>query len=219
MSIQSESGKTVMSEREPFINTNNLSHKVTAVVASVMCSLMLGCAQAEAPASKSQALKVGEPQSLLIQGYNYTDDYIDSFTVNGQGGGNVFVSGPASGGGKSVCCMTYRPGTPLPIKLKVRWVSGYCIERVKNPYPYGKPYHDQRRHLWREADAHASDLSNGRPRALEVHIYPDNHVEAAITEGDSEPRVSLPRTANYERLGVTHNYPNCTNDQLQQSEQ
>ncbi len=202
------------------MKSKNQCSKVTAIGAvGIMSVLILGCAQAEAPPSAPSAFNLGEPQSLLIQGYNYTDDYIDSFTVNGQGGGNLFVSGPSSGGGGSVCCVSYRLGTPLPIKLKVRWVGGYCIERVKNPYPYGKPFYDNRRSLWRESEALAQDLSNGKPRALEVHIFPNGHVEAAITEGDSDPRVILPRAANYERPGVTHNYPNCTDDQLQKSRQ
>ena len=203
------------------INSNNQVSKTTPTVVMLMSALVLGCAQAEAPGSTASkpVIKYGEPASLLIQGYNYTDDYIDSFTVNGQGGGNIFVSGPSSGGGGSVCCVSYRPGTPLPIKLKVRWVGGYCIQRVMSPYPYGKPYYDNRRSLWLEADAQAVDLSNGKPKALEVHIFPDGHVEAAITEGDSDPRVILLRTAKYERPGVTHNYPKCTDDQIKQSGQ
>ncbi|MDO9238159.1 MAG: DUF3304 domain-containing protein [Aquabacterium sp.] len=203
------------------INSNNKGSRATPTAVMLVCALVLGCAQAEAPGSAASkpVIKYGEPASLLIQGYNYTDDYIDSFTVNGQGGGNIFVSGPSSGGGGSVCCVSYRPGTPLPINLKVRWVGGCCIQRIMSPYPYGKPYYDNRRSLWREADALAVDLSNGKPKALEVHIFPDGHVEAAITEGDSGPRLILLRTAKYERPGVTHNYPKCTDDQLKQSGQ
>lgn len=86
------------------------------------------CAQTpKSMASKSAPL--GEPVGLLIEGYNYTDDYISSFTVNGQGGGNLFVSSPTAGGGKSVCCVSYTPGTLLPMKVKVRWVTDYCLDR------------------------------------------------------------------------------------------
>ena len=201
------------------INSSNQGSKVAAITACITGVLLLGCAQAEAPQASSPDVKLGEPQSLLIQGYNYTDDYIYSFTVNGQGGGNLFVSGPESGGSGSVCCVSYRPGTPLPIKLKIRWVGGYCVERVKNPYPYGQPFHDHRRSLWREAEAQAVDQSKGKPKALEVHIFPDGHVEAAITQGYSPPRLILQRTAGYERPGVTRNYLNCTDDQLKQSGQ
>ena len=201
---------------------------IKAWAASLACALLLGCAQAEAPgiagaapvaSPASRSASLGETVPLLIQGYNYTDDVINSFTVNGQGGGRLYVSGPSSGGGGSVCCVSYRPGTPLLIKLSVRWVSGYCMERVKNPYPYGEPYRDHRRSLWREAEALAVDLSNGKPRALEVHIFPDGHAEAAITEGHSPPRLILLDNEKGERPGVQHNYARCTDDQLKNSGQ
>ena len=203
------------------IISNKPNSQPAATAVMLVCALVLGCAQAEAPGSVASkpVIKYGEPASLLIQGYNYTDDVIVSFTVNGQGGGLLYVSGPSSGGGGSVCCVSYRPGTQLPIKLKVRWVGGYCIQRVMSPYPYGKPYYDNRRSLWREAEAQAVDLSNGKPKALEVHIFPDGHVEAAVTQGYSSPRLSLPDDETGERPGVTHNYPKCTDDQIKQSGQ
>ncbi|MDO9238160.1 MAG: DUF3304 domain-containing protein [Aquabacterium sp.] len=203
------------------INSNNQGSRATPIAVMLVCALVLGCAQAEAPGSTASTpvTKYGEPASLLIQGYNYTDDYIDSFTVNGQGGGNVSPSGPYTGGGGGVCCVSYRPGTPLPIKLKVRWVAGYCIQRVMSPYPYGKPYYDNRRSLWREADALAVDVSKGEPRALEVHFYPDGHLEAAISDGNTHTRLNLQVDEKGERPGVTHNYPKCTDDQIKQSGQ
>lgn len=184
--------------------------------ASVMSALLLGCAQAEAPQASSAAVKLGEPQSLLIQGYNYTDDYIDSFTVNGQGGGNVRPSGPYTGGGGGVCCVSYSPGTPLPIKLKIRWVGGYCIEYETSKYGKTNAY---RKGIWREAVALAEDISSGKPRTLEVHFYADGHLEAAISDGNSPARLKLQVDDKGERPGVQHNYPNCTDDQLKQSRQ
>lgn len=155
----------------------------------------------------------GMSDALMIQGYNYTNDYIDSFTVNGQGGGNLFVSGPSSGGGKSVCCISYTPGMPLPIRLKVRWVGAYCMEYETSPYGRTNSY---RRSLWRESEAQAIDLSEGRPRALEVHIFPDGRIEAAITRGHSRPRLILPEDDQGGRPGVKNIYSDCTNDQLKQ---
>ena len=198
----------------PMINSSNQDRKVAAIAACITGALLLGCAQAEAPQASSPAVKLGEPQSLLIQGYNYTDDVIDSFTVNGQGGGRLYVSGPSSGGGGSVCCVSYRLGTPLPIKLKVRWMGGYCLEFETSKYGRKNVY---RKGLWREAEALAVDMSDGKPKALEVHIFPDGHVEAAITQGYSDPRMIFSRTDSYERPGVVQNYLNCTDDQLNQS--
>lgn len=180
--------------------------------ACVLAGIGTGCAAGGTASSSTSATRQGEPIGLLIQGYNYTDDYIDSFTVNGAGGGNVFASGPLSGGGGSVCCFTYVPGTLLPIKLKVRWTSNYCLYKKTNQY--GETY-ENRRSIWKEADALLTQPPQGNPQALEVHFYPDGHVEAAITEGYSPPRLKLARDDQLQRIGVKHDYPWCTDEQLQ----
>ncbi len=178
-----------------------------ALMGWVAASISLqGCA-ADAPTVPQ---RTGEPVSLLIQGYNYTDDYIESFTVNGQGGGNIFESGPLSGGGGSVCCLSYIPGTPMPIRLKVRWTSSYCTVSTTNQY--GETY-VWRRPRWSEAVALVERLPEGLPRALEVHFYRDGRVEAAITQGYSVPRLKLPRDENGRRPGANHDYPPCTDEQ------
>jgi hypothetical protein len=56
-----------------------------------LLAAMTGCSRAK-------------PVGLAIEGYNYTNRFIDSFTVtdedgNGAWGGNVFLSSPTSGGG------------------------------------------------------------------------------------------------------------------------
>lgn len=188
-----------------------------ATLATLTCMTLIltGCAQSGSPDKSrvTERLSVNA-DFLLIQGYNYTHDHINNFTVDGQGGGNLYVSGPTSGGGGSVCCASYPRGTPMPIKLKIRWVGSYCMWREKNPYPFGQPYHDKRIDLWQEAEALAVDLSAGKPRALEVHIFPDGHVEAAITQGYSHPRMILADDHRGLRPGVQHTYPDCTPDQL-----
>ena len=170
----------------------------------LVAALLPGCMAAE-------PVRPGEPVALLIQGYNYTDDYIESFTVNGQGGGNVFESGPDSGGGGSVCCASYLPGTPLPIKLKVRWTSGYCLYTHTNKY--GETY-TRRRPRWSEQDVLVDRPPEGEARALEVHFFPDGHVEAAITEGHSPPRLKLARDADYNRPGAQRPRPPCSAEDL-----
>jgi hypothetical protein len=157
-----------------------------------------------------------EAQGLLIQGYNYTDAYIDSFTVNGAGGGNIFVSSPTSGGGGSVCCYSFNPHSLRPIQLKIRWAASYCMEHKANPYAFGPRFVDERKTLWREAQVPLSAVST-QAMALEVHFYPDGHVEAAVTPGYSPPRLKLPITADEQRPGVSSNVPPCSHDQLQQS--
>jgi hypothetical protein len=167
------------------------------------------------PAEPVESRLAVDARSLLIQGYNYTDDYIDSFTVDGQGGGNLYVSGPTSGGGGSVCCASFVRGTPMPVKLKVRWSAAYCMVYETNVFGRTSSY---RKGLWKEAEALLVDLSQGKPRALEVHIFPDGHVEAAITPGYSRPRLVLPRTEQYRRPGPPKSYPDCTDEQRQQNQ-
>jgi len=51
----------------------------------LMAGVLTGC-QAE------------QKKMLGITGYNYTNRYIDGFSVNGQGGGNVLISEDHAGG-------------------------------------------------------------------------------------------------------------------------
>ncbi|QBQ38021.1 DUF3304 domain-containing protein [Pseudoduganella plicata] len=56
---------------------------------------MAGCTPnnpAAADNANSTAQRSNEPVMLSITGYNYTNRHIESFSVNGQGGGNIYVS-------------------------------------------------------------------------------------------------------------------------------
>lgn len=117
--------------------------------------------------------------ALEINGFNYTDLYIDSFEVNGQGGGNLFVSSPTSGGGGGVCCVSFSPGSKLPIKLNIKWTR------------------DQKR--WCEKEAFVTGTVPANPRHLGVHFFPDGHIEAEITEHYAEPKLKLERAFREER--------------------
>ncbi|MFY0574604.1 DUF3304 domain-containing protein [Cystobacter fuscus] len=62
-----------------------------------------------------------ESMPLTIHGANYTDLYIEDFSVDSVGGGNIFVSSPDSGGGKSACCLRWFPGVRLPFPVEIEW--------------------------------------------------------------------------------------------------
>lgn len=162
-----------------------------------------------------EATEQPKAQGLVIQGYNYTDMFIDSFTVNGAGGGNIFVSSPTTGGGGSVCCFSFNPSATRPILLKIRWAAAYCMEHKANPYSFGPRFVDERKALWKEALVPLSEVSTPA-MALEVHFYPDGHVEAAVTAGHSSPRLKLPISADEQRPGASSHFPPCSHDQLQQ---
>ncbi|WP_211841843.1 DUF3304 domain-containing protein [Massilia eburnea] len=142
---------------------------------------------------------------LSINGYNYTSRYIDQFSVNGAGGGNIQASGPTSGGGGSVCCATYYADVP-GLKYKVRWQSDACR--------YVSFVSDSGENVWshhlfyKEREVTPVVRAVGKPAFMEVHIYPDDHVETFITNTLSAPRLKL----NKERSDKSE-YPRCPNDQ------
>ncbi|MFT3858323.1 MAG: DUF3304 domain-containing protein [Aquabacterium sp.] len=162
-------------------------------------------------ASQQEVTRASQAQGLLIQGYNYTDTHIDSFTVNGVGGGNVFVSSPTTGGGKSACCYSFDPLSNA--RVTIRWAASYCMYTATNKY--GETY-QWRKSLFREDVIPVEGLGIREASALEVHFYPDGHVEAAITAGHSPPRLQQPITADEQRPGASRNFPPCAHEQLQQ---
>jgi len=161
------------------------SHQVRRVLRTARCCLVLGliaalvscresgteAKQGGRSAQADESPAITEPVSLTINGFNYTDLYIDSFEVNGQGGGNLFVSSPTSGGGGGVCCVSFRPGTLLPVQLTIKWTR------------------DGKR--WCEKKAWLKGPVPANPRHLGVHFFPDGHIEAEITEDYPELRLQL----------------------------
>lgn len=172
----------------------------------MMATAVTGCDAREASSGKPTASEFAasrEPVGLTIYGYNYTNRYIDQFYVNGNGGGNLFVSGPGGGGGGSVCCFSYTPGTPAPKTVTVKWQHGACKykETKDSTYAYTHPF-------FKTIEVPVNPKIPANPGYFEVHFYPDGHVEAAITEHSSPPRLILS-----EDREDRSDYPRCPNDQ------
>jgi Protein of unknown function (DUF3304) len=127
-----------------------------------------------APTAETQvaAQPLGKPVGLAINGFNYTDLYIDGFEVNYQGGGNIYVSTPTSGGGGTVCCVTWRSGSKLPKPIKVRWSR------------------DNKR--WCEKIVMLNGPVPANPTAIGVHFMPDGDIQVELSEG--YPKVKLKLT-------------------------
>jgi hypothetical protein len=146
----------------------------------------------------------GTLTNLTLRGYNYTSRYIDGFSADGQGGGNLYVSGPSSGGGSSVCCVNYVKGATAP-QVIIRWQSGGCTYRVPGladgmtHFTHG---------FYREVKVRVSDRIPDSPVYFEVHFYPDGQVEAAITDRISSPRLVLSK----DRVDRS-DFPRCPHDQ------
>lgn len=181
-----------------------------------LCTMLLGFMIVSMSACNAQTQDANAPQNkvvpkppvgtnigLTLTGYNYTNRYIDTFEVNGQGGGNLFVSGPNGGGGKSVCCVNYVTG-PGAWKVTVRWQADAC---VYNDYTDAEGGEHHRMHSYfKEARVEVDPKVPDHPGYFEVHIYPDGHVEAAITENESPPRLILSKNRE-----DNSEYPRCPN--------
>lgn len=125
--------------------------------------------------------------SVVAYGYNYTDTYIDSFEVDGAGGGNLAVSTLTAGGGGHTCCAIVTSGLPPGTPFIVKWTR------------------DRKR--WCEQEVLLTKPVPPEPRYLEVHFYPDGKIEIEATRRASPPRLKLERVS-YARRHETNNANN-----------
>lgn len=162
---------------------------ISKALAFVFAWLALGGCQAQGQTSRASP-REWKTLSLAIVGYNYTNRYINTFEVDGAGGGNLFVSSPTSGGGGTTCCALYMPGLP-GLKLTIRWQDAGCIYHTKSTT--SNEVFEHIYHTYKEAEVPVEDLGGLQPRYLEVHFYPDGTVQAAATQQESPPRLKLPK--------------------------
>jgi hypothetical protein len=171
------------------------------VVTSVWSEICLADRSPEAIENKE--IKEGAP--LDIVGFNYTDRVIDGFSVNGQGGGNIFLSNRTSGGGKSACCVRLPNARGAVSKIHVRWQVDGCVyltksrisgETFKNIFSY-----------YKEVDIDVVQPKKYVPQHLELHFYRDGSVRAELTAELSIPRLSL----DGKRTDKS-NFPRCPDD-------
>lgn len=145
-----------------------------------------------------------KPVNLTLHGYNYTDRYIDDYSVNGTSGGNLSVSGPGSVGGGSTCCVTYYRGGVQ--KVKVRWQADGCLYIEKSTIRSEKI--ESIHSIYKEVEVEVRPITRFVPHYFEVHFYPDGHVEATMTEVESRARLQLE-----ENRENTAKFPRCPHDQ------
>lgn len=167
------------------------------------------------PLSACQAQDAVDPlgksgtRGLGIHGYNYTDQPIESFSVNGTWGGVVRVSTPTAGGGNTTCCMPVPTPRLLPQTYTIRWVAEMCRERVWGDGQWITQY----RSGWREKEVQYAGPLPARPLAFEVHFYPNDEIRIEITDDIwTPPRVILPVDERGFRPGVP-DWPECTEEQ------
>jgi hypothetical protein len=147
--------------------------------------------------------KIGDRRDLAIVGYNYTNRYIDSFSVDGEPGGNIFVSSETSGGGGMTCCEPFHVGGGSWV-AEVRWNVGACTFNQR--FDHGDRFYDIH-HFFKTAKIKVDPNIPADPKFIEVHFFPDGHVEAALT-----PEISPPRLALKQSREDRSDYPQCPND-------
>ena len=135
-----------------------------------------------------------EPYMLAIEGYNYTDRAIANFSVNKQGGGNIVLSDETSGGGGMACCVVMSRRTKTPFWIDVR----YRLDALETYSPRKKiePAGD-----YITTRVQVTGPIPPDPSYLEIHFYPDRHIEAAISgaDGPSQPRLKLQTRSTFAR--------------------
>lgn len=137
---------------------------------------LAACRESNPGAKQGETARPRKDVSLTLIGFNYTDLYIDSFSVNGQGGGNIYLSSPTSGGGGSVCCVDFSPASGLPFPVKIKWSR------------------DRKR--WCEKEVLITGPVPAEPRFLAVHFFPDGRIEAEITQQYPSVKLQLEERAN-----------------------
>jgi hypothetical protein len=146
---------------------------VSLVRAALLFACVISMAACDAAAKRGS-------NALTIYGYNYTDLYIDSFSINGQGGGDLAVSNHGAGGGRHVCCVGLNPRSKPPIPVTIKW-------RRDNST------------IWCEQEVMLEGPIPPDPHYFEVHFHPDGHVEVAVTKHASLPRLEMEQFSPLQR--------------------
>jgi hypothetical protein len=178
--------------------------EATRYLAMTTLMILCACGQAVTSEDPAGAAKIDEPASLALEGYNYTNRYIDSFTVDGHGGGNVYLSSSTSGGGGTVCCVPYWPGTKANV-VTVRWQSGACLYHKRSST--SDEIYERLHTFYTEQKVAVVENNKAPSKYMEVHFYPDGTVQAAVTASASPPRLLLSKDRK-----DNSKYPQCPND-------
>ncbi|MCA3164442.1 MAG: DUF3304 domain-containing protein [Burkholderiales bacterium] len=144
----------------PYFNLGSALNQFRGLCLLLALPLLLSCS--------------AKPVTLSLIAYNYTGRYIDSYAVDGQGGGNAYET---TAGGRVVCCLSFRPDSKLPFTVKVDWVFGReedAQRRVTRPQEK------------RSAIATVYGPIPERPSSFETHFLPNGEVFVQIT-GYAQP--------------------------------
>ena len=115
-----------------------------------------------------------DTRSVTVIGYNYTERPIYTFSVNGVGASNLFAK-QKYGGGKDSCCIDITVGQPVEIK--------WLYDTTEKQYLAGL------REEKRSTTVIVPPPTVPEAEYLEVHFYPDHHVELALVKFPGDRRI------------------------------
>ena len=134
---------------------------------------------------------------LALTAFNYTERTINDYGVVGGGGGSM---SPGQSGG------IYAGGASIPrdipwdlLEFKVRWTDHGCMRKMR--YSNGEPY-ENAEFFYKEQTVRLKEPLPPKPDYLVLHFYPDDRIEAVITEHMPDPRVEV-------RASKEGPYPPC----------
>lgn len=158
--------------------------------------------------AKSQDVESRNKSHMVLGliAYNYTDRFIEEYSVDGAGGGHVHQSSPTSGGSGVVCCATLSKELEEKILVTVKWQFDGCVEEVKG---FSGRTGQVRHFHYKESRIYLDPPSSKDAAYLETHFYPDGTVKVRVTDGMSLPELRL----DEDREDISK-FPKCENNEV-----
>ena len=148
--------------KEPAMKFANPFPNLLSALACLLGLLLLGACSSQ------------DTRSVTVIGYNYTERPIYTFSVNGVGASNLFAK-QKYGGGKDSCCIDITVGQPVEIK--------WLYDTTEKQYLAGL------REEKRSTTVIVPPPTVPEAEYLEVHFYPDHHVELALVKFPGDRRI------------------------------
>ena len=150
-------------QANPAMEYANPLATILSALACLLGLLLLGACNSE------------DTRSVTVIGYNYTERPIYTFSVNGVGASNLFAK-QKYGGGKDSCCTDITVGQPVEIKwvysaTEKQYLAGLRKENYSTTVTVPPPTMPEAEYL-------------------EVHFYPDHHVELVLVKSPGNARWS-----------------------------
>lgn len=142
------------------MKTNRNTFFLLRILSLAILLLVTGCAAKD------------EKVPASIVGLNYTDNWVDTFSVNDGWGGNV---GPHGGGGGFVCCVSIPKQWKAGLTAKIRWQTNG--DEV----------------TWKEKVIEIPQYSEEEASIFAVHFFPNDEIKVLVTDkGANHPSYPYP---------------------------